>query len=358
MPMISPTSLLSHQNPSHEFVVTDPNSEPAEQQPQQLLLAIPSYALSEANQANAALPQLNQLQPQLHRQPSAALCPTVMEANIPCLPEYSEDQVLLGEDHHHHLTLDNSNSNVFFATNFETNESYIYEYFQQPYNNNSNDSQTAPICYNLIDGFVDEVRGEMKAEASLPIEFKCTNVFYEVRKWEEEVEESINDHQLQLPSSSSISSSSSSPPIYHYGPPMFLSESPTGYLQSENAASEPPHSSSSSLFYNSSPSETSSSNSDSQHDDNDQHERKKSQSKKYSLFGLTYEEVNERKRQQNKNAARRYREKKQKEFESNKSEISRLERRNIELRNMEKNLGEQIEFYKKLMIERISSSSS
>uniref|UniRef100_A0AC35G1R3 Uncharacterized protein n=1 Tax=Panagrolaimus sp. PS1159 TaxID=55785 RepID=A0AC35G1R3_9BILA len=222
----------------HEFVVTDPNSEEpaeAEQQPQQLLLAIPSYALSEANQTNAALPQLNQLQPQLHRQPSAALCPTVMEANIPCLPEYLEGQVLLGEDHyHHHLTLDNSNSNIFFATNVETNESYIYEYFEQPNSNNSNDSQTAaPICFNLIDGFVDEVRGEMKAEASLPIEFKCTNVFYEVRKWEEEVEESINDHQLQLPSSSSISSSSSSssPPIYHhYGPPMFLSESPQVYL--------------------------------------------------------------------------------------------------------------------------------
>jgi hypothetical protein len=342
MPMISPPSLLSHLNPSHEFVVADPNSEPAEQQPQQLLLAIPSYALSEANQTNAALPQLNQLQPQLHRQPSAALCPTVMEADIPCLPEYSEDQVLLGEDHH--LTLDNSNSNIFFATNFETNESYVYEYFQQP-TNNDNNSQTAPICYNLIDGFVDEVRGEMKAEASLPIEFKCTNVFYE------------------LPSSSSISSSSSSsttasfsPPIYHYAPPFFLSESPTVYVESENATAEPPHFSSSSLLYNSSPSETSSSNSDSQHDDND--ECKKSQSKKYSLFGLTYEEVNERKRQQNKNAARRYREKKQKEFESNKYEISRLERRKIELRNMEKFLGEQIEFYKKLMIQRISSSSS
>jgi hypothetical protein len=348
--MISPPSLLSHRNPSHEFVVTDPNSEEpaeAEQQPQQLLLAIPSYALSEANQTNAALPQLNQLQPQLHRQPSAALCPTVMEANIPCLPEYLEGQVLLGEDHyHHHLTLDNSNSNIFFATNVETNESYIYEYFEQPNSNNSNDSQTAaPICFNLIDGFVDEVRGEMKAEASLPIEFKCTNVFYE------------------LPSSSSISSSSSSssPPIYHhYGPPMFLSESPQVYLQSENATPQPPHhfSSSSSLFYNSSPSETSSSNSDSQHDDNENECSKKSQSKKYSLFGLTYEEVNERKRQQNKNAARRYREKKQKEFESNKYEISRLESRNVELRNMEKFLGEQIEFYKKLMIERISSSSS
>uniref|UniRef100_A0A914YQR3 BZIP domain-containing protein n=1 Tax=Panagrolaimus superbus TaxID=310955 RepID=A0A914YQR3_9BILA len=70
---------------------------------------------------------------------------------------------------------------------------------------------------------------------------------------------------------------------------------------------------------------------------------------------MTYEEVNDRKREQNKNAARKYRAKKQKELETNKYEISRLEKRNTELRDMETFLADQIAFYKEMMISKVNS---
>ena len=326
-------SLLPHQNTSHEFVVAQSNQE--QQEPQQLLLAIPSHALSEANQINAALPQLNQLEPQLHYHPSAALCPLAMADQCP--PQLSEaEQVLLGEDH---ISLDANNSNIFFATNFETNETYLYEYLQQP---NSNNSQSLPIYYNLIDCFVDEARGEIKAEQVIasPEEYK----FFEIPS-----------------SSSTITSPLLSYSHYYHTSTTSSSESPptTILLQSDSAnpaaSSSASSTRSSSFFYNSSPSETSSSPSESPHDDNGLRDLSKTHGKKYCLFGMTYEEVNERKRQQNKNAARRYRERKQKEFEKNRTEIYRLQNRNMELRDMEKFLAEQIDFYKKIMISKVNS---
>uniref|UniRef100_A0AC34G2W2 BZIP domain-containing protein n=1 Tax=Panagrolaimus sp. ES5 TaxID=591445 RepID=A0AC34G2W2_9BILA len=186
-----------------------------------------------------------------------------MTEDIPQCHAQCPDQVLLGEDQHPH-NMDNS---IFFATN----ESYVYEYFEESTSENI-ESQSSPshpvILYKLIDCFVDEVRGEIKAEkdiqpqnSSSPPEFKCENSFFET----------------------------------------------------ENHG------------------------------------------KKFSLFGMTYEELNDRKREQNKSAARRYRAKKQKEFETNKSEISRLEKRNGELRDMEKFLGEQIAYYKETMISKVNS---
>lgn len=70
---------------------------------------------------------------------------------------------------------------------------------------------------------------------------------------------------------------------------------------------------------------------------------------------MSVEEVNERKRLQNRTAAQRYRAKKLKAFEKNKLEISRLVQRNDELREMERNLAEQILFYKELMISKVNS---
>jgi len=78
--------------------------------------------------------------------------------------------------------------------------------------------------------------------------------------------------------------------------------------------------------------------------------------KKYSLAGLSLQELSERKKQQNKIAARRYRSRKVEKFRSNKEEIDRLEARNTELRIEEASLAQQISALKELMINQISKS--
>uniref|UniRef100_A0AC34QNV0 BZIP domain-containing protein n=1 Tax=Panagrolaimus sp. JU765 TaxID=591449 RepID=A0AC34QNV0_9BILA len=78
--------------------------------------------------------------------------------------------------------------------------------------------------------------------------------------------------------------------------------------------------------------------------------------KKYSLANLSLQELNERKKQQNKIAARRYRSRKMEQFRTNKDEIARLEARNAELRHLEASLGQQIAVLKNLMIQQISKA--
>lgn len=83
-------------------------------------------------------------------------------------------------------------------------------------------------------------------------------------------------------------------------------------------------------------------------------DEKQPRAKKYSLIGLTLEELNERKKQQNKVAARRYRSRKMDQKRSNIDEISRLETRNSELRIQEASLAQQIAALKELMIKQMA----
>uniref|UniRef100_A0A7E4ZTI3 BZIP domain-containing protein n=1 Tax=Panagrellus redivivus TaxID=6233 RepID=A0A7E4ZTI3_PANRE len=80
-----------------------------------------------------------------------------------------------------------------------------------------------------------------------------------------------------------------------------------------------------------------------------------SRAKKYSLAGMSLEEISLRKKEQNKIAARRYRSRRSEQHKSNKDEISRLQSRNSELRAEEAALARQIATLKAMMIDRVSA---
>jgi hypothetical protein len=77
--------------------------------------------------------------------------------------------------------------------------------------------------------------------------------------------------------------------------------------------------------------------------------------KKYSLTGLSAEEIAERKKEQNRIAAQRYRSRKNQTLEEGRGEISHLEKRNEQLRKEEAQIAKQIRQLKAQLVGGISS---
>lgn len=88
----------------------------------------------------------------------------------------------------------------------------------------------------------------------------------------------------------------------------------------------------------------------------DQVEQKRG--KKFSLAGLSHEEIALRKKEQNRIAAQRYRSKKTNAFHSEVSEIDYLTKRNSQLKQEETSLAAEIQQLKDLMVAQLSSSLS
>jgi len=80
--------------------------------------------------------------------------------------------------------------------------------------------------------------------------------------------------------------------------------------------------------------------------------------KKFSLAGLSHEEIALRKKEQNRIAAQRYRSKKTHAFHSEVSEIDYLTKRNVHLKQEEVSLAAEIQQLKDLMVAQLSSSLS
>jgi hypothetical protein len=314
--------------------------QPPLQEPPSLLLANSSHALSEANQPNAALPLVESQQPQLHLQPNAILCPIVMTEEIPpCHLPYS-DQQLLGAGP------SNNSDNIFFGS-IET----FYEYSPNLPENSQN-----PPCFNLIDSLVHEARSEIIAEQNLyafPQSFQNDQI-YPYYAIEFPTISSEPQQQQEQPS----------PPLYPQSqnssetlpsPPQIDNSSFSRSSHSHSSSYRPSQSPTAEFIDNGSISGGGSGGPSSISSSSCASSSLYGQGKKYCLFGMSVQEVHERKREQNKNAARRYREKKAKVLEKNKYEISRLNQRNQELREMETFLAEQIQFYKQLMISKVNS---
>ncbi|KAH7697190.1 hypothetical protein AAVH_35728, partial [Aphelenchoides avenae] len=169
-------------------------------------------------------------------------------------------------------------------------------------------SSSAANWYELVDGLLDEVRSEIRAES----------FFTEVQQTTRPSRKRSAAHQ--------VASSS-----FRAAKPEVPSPASSSSLGAERFASPPAAYSSSSCSSSSSPPPP-------------------KRGKKYSLQGLSAEEIAERKKEQNRIAAQRYRTRKTQTLEEGRSEIAYLEERNAELRLEEQEIAAEIRRLKEILV--------